>query len=47
MPAAALGREVKVRAKGERCVVEMELDSPSEGIELAQNLLRSEARAAA
>ena len=44
---AALGREVKVRAKGEHCVMELELDSPAEGIELAQTILSTNSRAAA
>lgn len=36
---AALGREVRVRARGERCRVELELDSPAEAVELAEQLL--------
>jgi hypothetical protein len=47
---AALGREVRVRPRGERCRVELEFDTPAEAVELAQRLLadRGEsARAAA
>jgi ParB family chromosome partitioning protein len=47
---AALGVEVKVRARGGGCRVELDLDSPAEGIDLAERLLRrdppAEARAA-
>ena len=47
---AALGVEVRVRARGEGCRVEIDLDAPGEGIALAERLLRrdppAEARAA-
>jgi hypothetical protein len=36
---AALGQEVRVRARGDRCRVEFELDSPAEAVELAERLL--------
>jgi ParB family transcriptional regulator, chromosome partitioning protein len=36
---AALGRDARVRARGERCRVELDLDSPAEAIELAQRIL--------
>jgi ParB family transcriptional regulator, chromosome partitioning protein len=36
---AALGREVKVHARGERCRVELELDSAAEAIQLAERIL--------
>jgi ParB family transcriptional regulator, chromosome partitioning protein len=36
---AALGREVRVHASGERCRVELELDSAAEAIELAERIL--------
>jgi ParB family transcriptional regulator, chromosome partitioning protein len=36
---AALGREVKVRARGERCRVELDFDTPAEAIELAERIL--------
>jgi ParB family chromosome partitioning protein len=45
--AAALGREVKARARGERCVIELEFEQPAEAIELARSLLASAARRAA
>jgi ParB family chromosome partitioning protein len=45
--AAALGRDVKARARGERCVIELEFEQPSEAVELAQNLLAAGARRAA
>jgi ParB family transcriptional regulator, chromosome partitioning protein len=45
--AAALGREVKARARGERCVIELEFEQPAEAIELARQLLASAARRAA
>ena len=45
--AAALGHEVKARAKGERCVIELEFDQPAEAIELARSLLAAGARRAA
>jgi len=37
---AALGREVRVRAHGDGCRVEIDLDHPSEGVELAERILR-------
>jgi ParB family chromosome partitioning protein len=45
--AAALGREVKARARGERCVIELEFERPAEAIELARSLLSAAARRAA
>jgi ParB family chromosome partitioning protein len=45
--AAALGREVKARARGDRCVVELEFGHPAEAVELARSLLRPPARSAA
>jgi ParB family chromosome partitioning protein len=36
---AAMGRDVKVRAKGEGCSVEIGFDTPSEVIELAERML--------
>ena len=45
--AAALGREVKARARGERCVVELEFERPAEAVELARSLLSAAARRAA
>jgi ParB family transcriptional regulator, chromosome partitioning protein len=45
--AAALGREVKARARGERCVIELEFEQPAEAIELARSLLASAAQRAA
>ncbi|MEA2331100.1 MAG: ParB family transcriptional regulator, chromosome partitioning protein [Thermoleophilaceae bacterium] len=42
--AAALGREVRARAKGDRCVVEIEFDEPSEAIELARSMLAAGVR---
>jgi ParB family transcriptional regulator, chromosome partitioning protein len=45
--AAALGREVKARARGERCVIELEFERPAEAIELARSLLSASARRAA
>ena len=44
---AALGRDVKARARGERCVIELEFEQPAEAIELAQSLLAAGARHAA
>jgi ParB family chromosome partitioning protein len=44
---AALGREVKARARGERCVIELEFEQPAEAIELARSLLAAGARRAA
>lgn len=40
---AALGRTVRVQQRGERCRVEMDLDSPLDGIELAERILRRSA----
>jgi ParB family chromosome partitioning protein len=40
---AALGREVSVRARGERCRVEMDFDTPAEAVQLAERLLRAAA----
>jgi len=37
---AALARPVRVRARGEGCRVEMDLDTPGEGVELAERILR-------
>ena len=45
--AAALGREVKARARGERCVIELEFERPAEAVELARSLLSAAARRAA
>jgi ParB family transcriptional regulator, chromosome partitioning protein len=45
--AAALGREVKARARGERCVIELEFERPAEAIELARSVLSAAARRAA
>src|SRR5687767_6514298 len=45
--AAALGREVKARARGERCVIELEFERPAEAVELARLLLSAAARRAA
>ena len=45
--AAALGREVKARARGDRCVVELEFERPAEAVELARSLLSAAARRAA
>ena len=44
---AALGREVKARAKGDRCVVELEFATPAEAIETARSILAQHARRAA
>ena len=44
---AALGREAKARAKGERCVVEVEFDSPAEAVALAEKIMSWAGRAAA
>jgi ParB family transcriptional regulator, chromosome partitioning protein len=41
---AALGREVKARARGQRCVVELDFEHPAEAVELAQRLLAAGAR---
>lgn len=43
----ALGREVRVRSKGERCRAEIEFATPSEAVELAERVLRSPLRSAA
>jgi ParB family transcriptional regulator, chromosome partitioning protein len=45
--AAALGHEVRARARGERCVIELEFEQPAEAIELARSLLAAGARRAA
>jgi ParB family chromosome partitioning protein len=45
--AAALGREVRARARGERCVIELEFEQPAEAIELARSLLAAGASRAA
>jgi len=37
---AALGRDVKVRGRGNRCVVELSFDTPAEAIEFAERVLR-------
>ena len=42
--AAAIGREVKARARGERCVVELEFDNAAEAIELARCMLSAGVR---
>jgi ParB family chromosome partitioning protein len=42
--AAALGREVRARARGERCVVEIEFDHPAEAVELARSMLAAGVR---
>jgi ParB family chromosome partitioning protein len=44
---AALGREVKARSRGERCVIEVQFESPAEAVELARSLLSAAARRAA
>jgi ParB family chromosome partitioning protein len=44
---AALGRAVKARARGQRCVVELDFETPAEAVELARSLLSSAARRAA
>jgi ParB family chromosome partitioning protein len=36
---AALGREVKVRARGDRCRVEIDVETPAEAIQLAERIL--------
>jgi ParB family transcriptional regulator, chromosome partitioning protein len=36
---AALGREVRVRARGERCRVELDFDTPAQAIQLAERIL--------
>jgi ParB family transcriptional regulator, chromosome partitioning protein len=45
--AAALGHEVRARARGDRCVIELEFEQPAEAIELARSLLAGAARRAA
>jgi len=42
--AAALGRDVKARARGDRCVVEIEFDHPAEAVELARSMLAAGVR---
>jgi ParB family chromosome partitioning protein len=42
--AAALGRDVKARARGEHCVVEIEFDTPAEAVELARSMLAAGVR---
>ena len=37
---AALGQDVKARAKGDGCVVEIAFDSPAEAVAMAERLLR-------
>lgn len=44
---AALGRDVKARAKGDRCVMELEFATPAEAIETARSILALHARRAA
>jgi ParB family chromosome partitioning protein len=44
---AALGREVRVRARGEGCRVELDFDSPGEAVQLAEQLLSRGLRRAA
>lgn len=43
---AALGQEVRMRPKGERFCVELEMDTPAEAVELAERLLSSRAATA-
>jgi len=43
---AALGREVKARARGERCLIELEFEHPAEAIELARSMLAAGVRQA-
>lgn len=45
--ATVFGRDVKARAKGERCVVEIEFATPAEAIETARFILARDARRAA
>jgi ParB family transcriptional regulator, chromosome partitioning protein len=45
--AAALGRDVKARSRGERCVIELEFERPAEAVELARSILSAAARRAA
>ena len=42
--AAALGRDVKARARGDRCVVEIEFGHPAEAVELARSMLAAGVR---
>jgi ParB family chromosome partitioning protein len=44
---AALGQDVKARAKGDGCVVEIAFDSPAEAVAMAERLLAPNARAVA
>jgi ParB family chromosome partitioning protein len=44
---AALGREVRARSRGERCMVELEFASPAEAIDTARSILAQLARRAA
>jgi ParB family chromosome partitioning protein len=44
---AALAQDVKARARGERCVVEIAFDRPAEAVALAERLLASRTRRAA
>jgi ParB family chromosome partitioning protein len=44
---AAFGREVRVRAKGEGCRVELDFETPAEAVELAQRVLGRGLRPAA
>jgi ParB family transcriptional regulator, chromosome partitioning protein len=44
---AALGANVKARARGEGCVVEIVFDTPAEAVQLAERLLAAGARSAA
>jgi ParB family transcriptional regulator, chromosome partitioning protein len=44
---AALGREVRVRAKGDGCRVELDFDTPDEAVQLAEQLLARGLRRAA
>jgi ParB family chromosome partitioning protein len=43
----ALGREVRVRARGEGCRAEVDFDTPAEAVQLAEQLLRNGLRRAA
>ena len=42
--AAALGRDVKARARGDHCMVEIEFDTPAEAVELARSMLAAGVR---
>ena len=44
---AALGREVRVRAKGDRCRAEIDFETPAQAVELAERMLARNGRAAA